>query len=101
MFFSANCDGIRPWSCRSGVILDGGLKYNVESTEPIQAGEWAVAEFDFSSQIREDSDNKYYAIWKNLTPRRGMEKISSDMYALDILEANGSTWGVSLQSAIE
>ena len=189
---------------RMVVILDGGLKYNVESTEPIQAGEWAVAEFDFSSQIREDSDNykqnknaalittrlyfystmmdggaecafmknynfpqgdmfffgcffyspyvvravfdmagaeaiadiapdsegkvvlpaperegyqfigwgngnsvyeggvevtiedyeKYYAIWKNLTPRRGMEKISSDTYALDILEANGSTWGL-------
>jgi uncharacterized repeat protein (TIGR02543 family) len=190
---------------RMVVIFDGGLVYNVESVDAIKSGEWAIAEFDFSSQIKEDSseyrqnksaalkttrlyfydtkmvangehaytDNynfpkgdmfcfgrffyspyvvravfdmagaeaiediaadgagkvvlpaperegyqfigwgngnsvyeggaevtienyeKYYAIWKNLTPRRGMEKISSDTYALDILEANGSAWGVS------
>ena len=189
---------------RMVVIFDGGLVYNVESVEAIKSGEWAIAEFDFSSQIKEDSseyrqnksaalkttrlyfydtkmvangehaytDNynfpkgdmfffgcffyspyvvravfdmagaeaiadiapdsegkvvlpaperegyqfigwgngnsvyeggaevtienyeKYYAIWKNLTPRRGMEKISSDTYALDILEANGSIWGL-------
>ena len=189
---------------RMVVIFDGGLKYNVESTEPIQAGEWAIAEFDFSSQIKEDSseyrqnksaalkttrlyfyDTKmvangehaytdnysfpkgdmfcfgrffyssyvmravfnmagaeaiedvaadgagkvvlpaperegyefigwcsgdkiyeggtevtmedtewFYAIWKNLTPRRGLEKISGDTHSMDIIEANGSTWGL-------
>lgn len=73
---------------------------NVTLPLPVRAGYqfigWSddTAVHEAETERTLETTTKFYAIWKNLTPETGLEWESSNVRSLDILKANGSTWGL-------
>lgn len=73
---------------------------NVTLPLPVRAGHqfigWSddTGVYEAGSVRALEATTKFYAIWKNLAPETGLEWESSNVRSLDILKANGSTWGL-------